>query len=289
MEIQWYPGHMAKASKMLRSNLKAVEVVIEVLDARIPRSSRNPDFAEMLESRSRVVVLNKADLADPQATARWLAVLRSQGLACTALNAQTGEGASELIRLASEAAKESKARAQAKGINPGAVRAMVVGVPNVGKSSVINRLSGRATARTGNRPGITRGKQWISVKGKFDLLDTPGILWPKFDDPEVGLKLALTGAIDDDILDLPELAVRGLRLLWQIIPGALSARYGLPSEGAEPHEMLLSIGRRRGLLGPGGAVDVERAAKAFLTDLRTGRIGRMTLDVPDLREEEFGR
>ncbi|MFC4598896.1 ribosome biogenesis GTPase YlqF [Cohnella hongkongensis] len=287
MTIQWFPGHMTRARRQIEEKLKLIDVVFELLDARIPNSSRNPMIDEITVGKPRLVLLNKADLADPERTAEWGRHFRELGHAVHAIDANQGDGVKEIAGKARELLKEKIERQIAKGMKPRPIRALIVGIPNVGKSTLINRLAGRNVAVTGDRPGVTKGQQWIRFGGELELLDTPGILWPKFEDPVVGFRLAATGAIKEDILHLDEVACFVLKVLVEEYGAVLGERYGLkdlPSELPDMQaavEVLESIGRRRGCIVSGGHVDYEKAATVLLRDLRSGKLGRMTLETPD--------
>lgn len=315
MQIQWYPGHMARARRQVQENLKLVDVAIELLDARIPLSSRNPDIDAILQGYPRLVVLNKADLADPAATAAWREYFTRQGHTALAVDSQRGNGTERIPAAVTRLAAPKMAALTARGRRPRPPRCLIVGVPNVGKSSLLNRLAGRKATRTADRPGVTRGPQWVRLPGAVELLDTPGILWPKFTDPAVGLKLALTGAIKEELYSAEDCALRLIDYLLLTRPPALADRYGLPGEGAGegmpaapagvpddalagaaadpwPHlvqgepsaaarRWLAAIGQRRGLLLPGGRPDPARAAVQLLRDFREGKLGRFTLEFCD--------
>ncbi|NLK51421.1 MAG: ribosome biogenesis GTPase YlqF [Syntrophomonadaceae bacterium] len=291
MEIQWYPGHMVKAKKMIRQNLGLVDVVIELVDARIPYSSRNPDMQTLLSSKPRLLVLNKDDLADPDKTQAWCAYFREQGSPAIALNSVVGRGMGQVITIASALVEDKMEIMRSRGRRDRSIRAMVVGIPNVGKSAFINSLIKRSVARVGDKPGVTRGKQWIRIGEDFELLDTPGILWPKFEDPEVGFKLAVTGAVSDLVYDLEEVGVRLIELLTRVAPEALRNRYRIGIEPVANNEveafnLLIEIGRRRGFLQPGNNVDTIKAAYMIIQEFREGKIGRITLDeVPATKSE----
>ena len=283
MNIQWYPGHMTKTRRMIGENLKYVDVVAEVIDARIPIASRNPDIDGLVGSKPRVVILNRADQADPAASKAWGAYFRSQGISVLECDARSGAGVKQFSPVMRGALKEQIAKWKEKGQVGRPVRAMVVGIPNVGKSTFINQISGRKGAKAENRPGVTRGKQWVTVDESLLLLDTPGILWPKFEDPEVGLHLAYTGAVKDDILDTEGLALRLMELLWARYPQALRDRYkldGLP-EDAQGYALLEAAGRKRGFLLARGEIDTERMARVLLEEFRSCKLGRFTLEMPE--------
>jgi ribosome biogenesis GTPase A len=288
MTIQWFPGHMTKAKRQIEEKLKLIDIAIELLDARIPLSSRNPMIGDILKGKPRLVLLNKADLADPAATAEWVAYFaREEGLDALPLDAVSGHQVKELVPRA-KALWAHKIEAQLrKGITPRAVRALIVGIPNVGKSTLINTLAGRKIAATGDKPGVTKGQQWIKVgSGELDLLDTPGILWPKFEDQQVGLRLAATGAIKEDILPLDEVAFFAVRFLVERYPAALRERFGLeklPDDPGDPlqiAETMEAIGRRRGAVVSGGRIDMDKTSLIILRDLRAGKLGRISLERP---------
>ncbi|WP_373232067.1 ribosome biogenesis GTPase YlqF [Cohnella sp.] len=287
MTIQWFPGHMTRAKRQIEEKLKLIDVVFELLDARIPQSSRNPMIDEITGTKPRLILLNKADLADVEMTAEWSRHFREQGHSTHAIDANAGTGVKELAGKAKELLQEKIQRQINKGMKPRPVRALIVGIPNVGKSTLINRLAGRNIALTGDRPGVTKGQQWIRFGGELELLDTPGILWPRFDDPVAGFRLAATGAIKEQVIDIAEVACFVLRILVERYGSVLKDRYGieeLPSELPDMQaaiDVLEDIGRRRGCLVSGGNVDYEKAAGILLRDLRSGKLGRMTLEEPE--------
>lgn len=282
MNIQWFPGHMAKTRRLLAENLKLVDVVIELLDARIPKSSKNPEIDSIIKDKPRVVVFNKSDLADETASRQWSAWYQSQGVTSIFIDSRQGKGIDRLKSMLRERCKEKLEREMQKGRLVRPVRTMVVGIPNVGKSSLINKLAGKASAVTGDKPGVTRGKQWIRVNNDVELLDTPGILWPKFDDPWVGYNLAFTGAIKDDILDTVEAASMLLERLKERYPSSIAARYKLTEITEKPgHILLEEAGRKRGCMVSGGNVDFTRIAAIVLDEFRGGKIGRITLEKPE--------
>ncbi len=277
--IQWYPGHMVKARKLITENLKLVDLAVELLDARIPASSRNPEINLIVGDKPRIIVLNKADLADQAQTEKWKEFFQTEeGLKCIPIDSQSGKGINSFLNAAQEEAAGVLQKLAARGRKPRPVRLMMLGIPNVGKSSLINRLAGRGSAKTGDRPGVTRGKQWIRVGKGLELLDTPGILWPKFEDPEVGLKLAVTGAIKDEIINVEQVSIKLIQLLKEIAPESLKTRYKLEALGDEPQETLKYIGQKRGCLVSGGKVDLLKAAVIVLNEFREGKIGLFTLD-----------
>ncbi len=275
--INWYPGHMKKTRELIKDNLKLVDLVIEVLDARIPISSRNPIIDELVGSKPRVIALNKTDIASDKETKRWREYFANEGSTPVAINAQSGSGVSNLLKLLERIENQlSEGKMRQKPL-----RMMIVGVPNVGKSSLINRLTGRKSAQIGNKPGVTKGKQWLKLKNGMELLDTPGILWPKFEDNRVGIYLAFCGSIKDEILDLPTLALELIKVLRRDYPDLLLERYKLDDSCLEYEdiELLDEICRRRGYILPGKRIDYDRAGKAILDDFRSGKIGRITLEM----------
>lgn len=283
IQINWFPGHMAKAQRMIRENLKLVDVVIELLDARIPLSSANPVINEIIDNKPRIVALNKADLAEASWTKRWIAYFRSNGLQVVALDAVSGKGTKLLVSKVEQAADEKIATLAAKGIKPRAVRAMILGIPNVGKSSLINRLLGSAALRTADKPGVTRGKQWIKIGKSLELLDTPGVLWPKLQDRDVAFKLAVTGAINDEVYDLEKVMARFLALLSTDYPERIIDRFKLKAPLPEaPLELLKAIGAKRGCLKSGGIIDEDKARRIILNEFRGGKLGPITLDYIDV-------
>ncbi len=272
--INWYPGHMKKTRELIQENLKLVDAVLEVIDARIPRSSRNPIIDELVKGKKRILVFNKNDLADNEATKAWAEEFQRQGFLSLTTNCMSGEGTVRLLKRL-ENLQEEKNRGQARK-KP--YRLMIVGVPNVGKSSLINRLTGRKSTQTGDRPGVTKGKQWLSLPGNMQLLDTPGILWPKFEDPEVGLNLAFCGSIKDEILDVASLALELISLLQRDYPELLAQRYKLEELPQTPLETMEAAARKRGCILPGKKIDYERIARVVLDEFRSGKIGKITLE-----------
>ena len=280
MNIQWYPGHMTKTRRQIEADLKQVDAVCEIVDARIPMSSRNPDIDAICGNKPRIIVLNRMDLADPNGTKVWTDYFKSKGMAVVVTDCKTRKGINNFTPAARLACKEKIQRDAARGMNR-PIRVMVVGIPNVGKSTLINQISGRKGAKAENRPGVTRGKQWVTVDSSLLLLDTPGILWPKFEDPEVGMMLAYTGAVKDGILDIEELACRLISLLHQRYPEALKERYNIEAEaGTSGWDLLQMAGRKRGYLVSGGEINTERMAKVLVDEYRSGKLGRFTLEVP---------
>lgn len=279
MDINWYPGHMAKASRMIREQLKLVDVVIELLDARIPLSSANPVIEEIIAGKPRIVALNKADLADPRNTELWLSFFRGKGIVAIAVNSIGGKGCKELIVQTEKAAQSKLQSLAAKGVRPRAVRAMILGIPNVGKSSLINRLRGSAVARTADKPGVTRGKQWIKISKNLEILDTPGVLWPKLEDQEAAFRLAATGAINDEVFDREEVVNKLVSILRIDYLTQFVSRYRIIINAEMTNQQVLEqIGIRRGCLRSGGIIDVENAGRILLTEFRAGLLGPITLD-----------
>ena len=284
VDIQWFPGHMAKTRRLMKANLPLVDVVVEITDARVPASSRNPEMKNLVGGKPRVVVLNKCDMADEGLTAEWIEYYRTNGVKAIAMDCRSGKGLNKLVPTVKEVMKKELEKRTAKGMEGKPIRMMVVGIPNVGKSSFINRVAGGKRAKVEDRPGVTRGKQWVTLEKGIDLLDMPGVLWPKFDDKTVGEHLAFTGAIKDDILDTELLAMRLADLLNRECHSLLCARYKLTDEetaNIEPYDLLSLIGAKRGMKVSGGEVDTERAAAMLLDEFRGGKIGRITLEMPN--------
>ena len=282
--VQWFPGHMTKARKIITENLKLVDAVIELLDARIPYSSANPMLQEIISGKPRVVALNKADLADPVITRKWVDYFTQQGIKAVSIDSMTGKGTKQLVQAVEDMAREKTEKLLSKGvIKPRAARVMILGIPNVGKSSLINRLAGAVKAKAADKPGVTRAKQWIRIGKNLELLDTPGILWPKFEDMTVGLKLAFTGAINDEAIDREQVVAVFLETMAKLYPERLRERYKLIDELPEqPMELLELVGRKRGCLIKGGAVDLDKAQRIVFTDFRSGKLGVVSLDVPEV-------
>lgn len=281
MNIQWYPGHMTKTRRQIEADLKQVDAVCEIVDARIPMSSRNPDIDTICGSKPRIVILNRMDLADPNATRRWEEYFRGEGMAVVATDCKSRKGIGEFQPAVRSVLKEKIERNAARGMNR-PLRVMIVGIPNVGKSTLINQISGRKGAKAENRPGVTRGKQWVTVDNGLLLLDTPGILWPKFEDPNVGLMLAYTGAVKENVIDLEDLASRLMALLWKRYPNAVRERYKVDLPQDTPgYELLTEAGRKRGFLMTRGEINTERMAKVLLDEYRSGKLGRFTLEEPE--------
>lgn len=274
----WYPGHMTKAVRMMQENIKLIDLIIELVDARIPQSSRNPDIDNLGRGKARIVLLNKSDLADPSCNEQWMAYFREKGAFALEVNSKAGTGVKAINGLVQEACREKLERDRKRGIVNRPVRAMVVGIPNVGKSTFINTFAGKACAKTGNKPGVTKGKQWIRLNTSLELLDTPGILWPKFEDAKAGMYLALIGSMNDDVILLEELACDLLRAIEGFYPESVEARYGIEWSTAE--EMLEAVARSRGCLIKGENLDLKKAAGILLDDFRSGRLGRITLERP---------
>ena len=281
MNIQWYPGHMTKTRRQIEADLKLVDAVCEIVDARIPMSSRNPDIDLICGTKPRIIVLNRMDLADAEATKHWLAYFRSCGMAAVATDCKSRKGISGFQPAVRSVLKEKIERNAARGMNK-PLKVMVVGIPNVGKSTLINQISGRKGAKAENRPGVTRGKQWVTVDSGLLLLDTPGILWPKFEDPDVGMKLAYTGAVKENVLDAEELACRLMELLQKFYPDTLTSRYKIEMEKGTPgYALLEAAGKKRGFLLSKGEINTERMAKVLLDEYRSGKLGRLTFEEPE--------
>ena len=277
MHFQWYPGHMTKARRMMQENIKLIDLIIELVDARVPLSSRNPDIDELGKNKARLILLNKADLAEDRRNDEWMEYFKKQGYSVVKVNSKKGGGIKSIQSVIQEACKEKMERDRKRGILNRPVRAMVVGIPNVGKSTFINALAGKACAKTGNKPGVTKGKQWIRLNKNVELLDTPGILWPKFEDQEVGIRLAFVGSIKDDILNMEELALTLIGYLKEKYPGVLNARYEV-SEEEENLGVLEGIARARGCLKKGEELDYAKASGILFDDFRSGKLGRTTLE-----------
>ncbi|MDY5578206.1 MAG: ribosome biogenesis GTPase YlqF [Lachnospiraceae bacterium] len=283
MNYQWYPGHMTKAKRMMEENIKLIDIVIEVLDARIPMSSRNPDIDTLGKNKSRLILLNKSDLADEQSNQVWKEWFEEQGFFVIEVNSRSGAGIRQINNVVKEACKEKIERDRKRGILNRPVRAMVVGIPNVGKSTFINSYAKKACTKTGNKPGVTKGQQWIKLSKEIELLDTPGILWPKFEDQMVGLRLALTGSINDEILNIEELALELIKIMKRDYPGVIEERYGIESSDDIIYN-INEIAKVRGCLLKGGNYDTVKAARLLIDDFRNGKLGRITLEMPDRRD-----
>ena len=282
MNIQWYPGHMTKTRRMIQSQLKNMDAVCEILDARIPIASRNPDVEELTAGKPRLIVLNRIDIADAGATRAWTAYFRGKGFAVLEANAKEGQGTARFAAAVRDLLAEKLAAYAEKGQTGRTLRVMILGIPNVGKSTFINKVARRKTAKAEDRPGVTRSQQWVPVDRTLELMDTPGMLWPKFDDPTVGLHLAFTGAVRDEILDTETLACRLMELLARRYPQALAERYKVEAAPEDSgYDLLLQAGRRRGFMLRGGEVDTERMARILLDEFRGGKLGRFTLELPE--------
>ena len=284
MNIQWYPGHMTKAKRQMLEDLKLVDLIIELVDARAPLSSRNPDIDELGKNKARLLLFNKADLADEQCTRPWIQTFQEQGFYVVKLNARNGTGMKDIQPVIIKACKEKLERNKKRGILNRPLRAMVAGIPNVGKSTFINSFAGKACTKTGNKPGVTKGRQWIRMNRQVELLDTPGILWPKFEDPMVGRRLALIGSVKDELLNTRELILFLLSYLQENYPHVFAARYQVSAEGTAA-ELMGNIARSRGCLKKGEELDYDRAARLILEDFRSGKLGRITLECPQLAQE----
>ncbi len=281
MNIQWFPGHMAKTRRQIEEKLKLIDVVVEILDARIPMSSKNPDISEITKNKPRIVVLNKSDLADEVITGKWIEYYKSIGIMACSADCSRGKGVNESIALVKKCIADKIAQNQDKGMNR-AIKILVAGVPNSGKSSYINRISGRASATVGDRPGVTRGQQWIRLKSGIELLDTPGILWPKFEDEKVGMHLAFTGAVKDEIMDIELLACKLSEFLNENYRELLCARYKLENtEGMQGYELVEYIGRKRGFVISGGEIDFLRASNILIDEFRSTKIGKISIEKPE--------
>lgn len=284
--IQWFPGHMTRTKRQIEKSLKMVDIVAEIIDARVPVSSRNPILKKLIGNKPRLILMNKSDMADSAATARWIAYYKQKGVKAIALDCRTGKGVNGFMPAIREVLQDQIARWEAKGMTGRPIRVMVVGIPNVGKSSLINKMcrggnAGKADVQ--DRPGVTRQNRWFTIGKGFELLDTPGVLWPKFDDPIVGERLAFTGAVKDDVVDVESLASRLLEVLRETYPQAMAARYkleGLDLSEMQGYELLELVGRKRGFLISGGEINTERAAITVLDEFRSGKLGKITLELP---------
>ena len=279
--IQWFPGHMAKTRRMIAQSLKLVDAVAEIIDARIPVSSRNPELAGIIANKPLIVILNKSDLADPKANEAWMRHFRSQGHSAIAVDCKTGRGLKAFKPAVMDLLKDRIEYYKSKGMRGRTLRLMVVGIPNVGKSSFINRMARNVRAKVEDRPGVTRANQWYQIDRQLELLDTPGVLWPKFDDPQVGEKLAFTGAVKDEVVDVETLALRLISYLKADYTNLLENRYKVELKDLSDYEILCEIARRRGMLVRGGEADTERAAATLLDEFRSGKLGRITLEMPE--------
>ena len=284
MLIQWFPGHMAKTKRLIIEHLKAVDVAAELLDARIPLSSANPMVEELLSGKPRIVILNKADLADPGMTKAWESYYKRKGVAAVSMSCGNGKDKKKFLRLIKEAAGPMLEKWKRRGLKTRSARIMILGIPNVGKSTLINFISGTAAARTANTPGHTRGKQWVRLSQGLDLLDTTGVLWPQFEDQVAALRLAATGAIAGDVFDADTVVPELMRVLARTAPDALREKYGIEDAAADPQILLAHAGKRRGCILPGGAIDYARTQTMILNDFRSGKLGRITLDAVPAEE-----
>lgn len=277
MDYQWFPGHMTKAMRQMKEDIKLIDLVIELLDARIPLSSRNPEIDNLGQNKARLVLLNKADLADESQNNQWIEYFKSKGIVALKINSKNKQGIKEINNAVNIACKEKIERNKRRGIVNRPIRAMVVGIPNVGKSTFINAYAGRNCAKTGNKPGVTKGKQWIRLNKNLELLDTPGVLWPKFDDQTIGMHLALIGSINDNILDLSELAYQLIKLLNNFYPDVINNRYGIEGD-EDPLQVMYQVAEVRGCKLKGNQLDLEKTSGIILDDFRSGKLGRITLD-----------
>lgn len=284
MDFQWYPGHMTKAKRMMQENMKLIDIMIELVDARIPLSSRNPDIDQLAANKSRLILLNKTDMADERVTAQWEEYFKEKGFYVARTNARSGKGVKGTQAIVMDACKEKLERDRKRGIKNRPIRAMIAGIPNVGKSTFINSLVGKACTKTGNKPGVTKGKQWIRLNKSVELLDTPGILWPKFEDQEVGMRLAYIGSIKDDILNIEELALGLIGYLQEFYPAAIRERYNVEEE-LKPLNILTAVAKARGCLKKGEELDYEKASRLLLEEFRSGKLGKVTLEFPKGPEE----
>ncbi len=281
MNIQWYPGHMTKARRMMQEDIKLIDIVIELIDARVPYSSKNPDIDALAANKYRLILLNKTDLADAAVTAEWEEYYKEKGFFTARINAKSGEGMKNINAVVKEACREKIERDRKRGILNRPLRAMIVGIPNVGKSTFINSYARKACTKVGNRPGVTKGKQWIRLGKDIELLDTPGILWPKFDDKAVGLRLALIGSINDEILSITDLAYELIKFLQLNYCQSLTERYNMDM-ASDDSRVLEQIAEKRGCIKKGGELDIDKAASLLLDDFRAGRLGRMSIERPEM-------
>lgn len=284
MNLQWYPGHMTKAKRMMQEDIKLIDLIIELVDGRVPLSSRNPDIDELGKNKARLILLNKSDLSDEQYNAKWTAYFQQKGFYVVKVNSRSKTGLKQIHGVIQEACREKIERDRRRGIKTRPIRAMVVGIPNVGKSTFINSFAGKACTKTGNKPGVTKGKQWIRLNKNVELLDTPGILWPKFEDQSVGMKLAMIGSIKDEILNVEELALELIKMLTQNYQGLLKSRYEI-EESDDALAMLEQIAINRKCVKRGNELDYARASKVIMEEFRNGKIGRITLEYPDEEQE----
>ena len=280
MVVQWYPGHMTKAKRMMQENIKLIDLIIELVDARTPLASRNPDIDELGKNKFRLILLNKSDLADPKCNAEWMDYFKKKGFFVVEVNSQRGSGIKQIEKTVQEVCKEKIERDRKRGILNRPVRAMVVGIPNVGKSTFINSFAGKACTKTGNKPGVTKGKQWIRMNKTLELLDTPGILWPKFEDQQIGLYLALIGSINDEVLQMDELAIALIDIMKEQYPGLLTLRYEI-EEKENSQEVLYDIAKARKCFLKGEELDIRKASNLIMDDFRGGKLGKITLERPE--------
>ncbi len=285
MNYQWYPGHMTKARRMMQENIKLIDIMVELVDARIPFSSKNPDIDDLARNKARLIILNKVDMADPEVTSGWEKYYQEKGFFVAKVNSRSGSGMKEVKALIETACKDKKERDRKRGILNRPIRAMIAGIPNVGKSTFINSFAGKAAAKTGNKPGVTKGKQWIKINKNVELLDTPGILWPKFEDQMVGFRLALIGSIKEEILNTTEIAVEFITFLKAYYPECLKGRYSLEDLNESSAVILEHIAKNRGCLKKGNLVDSDKAALILLEDFRSVKLGRISLERPELQED----
>ncbi len=286
-QIQWFPGHMAKTRRLIAANLKLVDAVVEIVDARTPLSSRNPEMDSMTRNKPRLIVLNKCDLADDKATQKWINYFRNNGSEAIAVDCKSGKGLKNLLPVVrTKVLKELMDKRERSGMKGAAVRLMIVGIPNVGKSSLINRMAGGKRAKVEDRPGVTRTKQWVKLDNNTELLDMPGVLWPKFEDQSAAVRLAFTGAISDDILDIETLAMKLLVFLSENYPSSLTERYKIEYSDDDTELVLLEkVGKKRGMMISGGEINTERAAITVLDEFRSGKLGHITLELPEEKEQ----
>ncbi len=279
--IQWFPGHMTKTKRMIKASLPLVDAVVEILDARIPESSKNPDLQSLIEGKPRIVILNKCDTADESSTQKWISWYRNHGITAIAADCRSGRGLNKFVPAVKQVLADLIEKYESKGMHGRVLHLMVVGIPNVGKSSFINRLAGQKKAKVEDRPGVTRTKQWVKLSDDIELLDMPGVLWPKFEDMSVGEKLAFTGAVKDDVVDIETLACRLLYILNDLYKNELTARFKIETtENEDGYELLKKVGKARGMLVSGGEINTERAAITVLDEFRGGKLGRITLELP---------
>lgn len=280
LHINWYPGHMKKTKEQIIENLKLVDVVIEVVDARAPYSTSNPDIDDIVKSLPKVVVLNKEDLSDAVSINKWINYYKGKGHEAVAVNCLTGKGLKDLLKSLSIKSEALYTKLLSKGRRKRALRVMIVGIPNVGKSSIINRIAGRKSAQTGDKPGVTKGKQWVKLKGDFELLDTPGVLWPKIEDQEVALKLAFIGSIKDHIMEIEEIAIELIKYLWEKNPKLFIDRFKLEDDVKTSQELIAKIAQKRGYILPGNEIDYHRLSSSIMLEFRSGNLGKVSLEDP---------